>query len=163
LEFLILEFLHSRIFPFGIWNFLFWNFYSPIMTIFSKIIAGEIPCYKVAENDKFLAFLDIYPSAAGHTLVVPKTEVDRLFDLPDDYLDGYLTFCKPIANAIRRAFGADRVNIITIGFEVAHAHIHLVPMDGMGDADILTHKKTMTANELKAVQEKIIAAMGVGG
>lgn len=131
------------------------------MTLFSKIIAGEIPCYKLAEDDKFLAFLDIFPSVAGHTLVVPKIETDRLFDLPDEYLDGYLTFCKPIANAIRKAFGADRVNIITIGFEIPHAHIHLVPMDGMGDADILTNKTAMDKDELKAVQEKILEAMGV--
>jgi histidine triad (HIT) family protein len=131
------------------------------MTLFSKIIAGEIPCYKLAEDDKFLAFLDIFPSVAGHTLVVPKIETDRLFDLPDEYLDGYLTFCKPIANAIRKAFGADRVNIITIGFEIPHAHIHLVPMDGMGDADILTNKTAMDKDELKEVQEKILEAMGV--
>jgi histidine triad (HIT) family protein len=131
-----------------------------IMTIFSRIIAGEIPCYKVAENDKFLAFLDIFPSVKGHTLVVPKIEVDRLFDLPDDYLDGYLTFCKPVANAIVKAFGADRVNIVTIGFEVPHAHIHLVPMNGMGDADILSGKRKMGDEELKAVQEKILSCMG---
>ena len=129
------------------------------MTIFSKIIAGEIPCYKIAENEKYLAFLDIFPSAPGHTLVIPKIETDRLFDLPDEYLDGYLTFCKPIANAIRKAFDADRVNIITIGFEIAHAHIHLVPMDGMGDADILANKVAMDADELKAVQQKILDAM----
>jgi histidine triad (HIT) family protein len=129
------------------------------MTIFSKIINGEIPYYKLAENDKFLAFLDIFPSTPGHTLVVPKIEVDRLFDLPDDYLDGYLTFCKPIAHAIRKAFDADRVNIITIGFEIAHAHIHLVPMDGMGDADILTHKVSMDAEALKSVQQQILEAM----
>lgn len=129
------------------------------MTLFSKIISGEIPCYKIAENDKYLAFLDIYPSTAGHTLVVPKIEVDRLFDLPDDYLDGYLTFCKPIANAIRKAFDADRVNIITIGFEIPHAHIHLLPMDGMGDADILTNKHAMDAEELKEIQKRILAAM----
>jgi histidine triad (HIT) family protein len=129
------------------------------MTIFSKILAGEIPCYKLAESDKFLAFLDIYPSAPGHTLVIPKIEVDRLFDLPDEYLDGYLTFCKPVANAILKAFGADRINIITIGFEIAHAHIHLVPMDGMGDADILTHKVSMDAKDLRAVQERILGEL----
>lgn len=130
------------------------------MTIFSKIIAGEIPSFKIAENDKFYAFLDIFPATEGHTLVVPKTETDRLFDLPDDYLDGYLSFCKPIAQAIRKAFGCDRVNIITIGFEVPHAHIHLVPMNGMGEADILAHKLKPTMDELKAVQERILAAMG---
>jgi histidine triad (HIT) family protein len=129
------------------------------MTLFSKIIAGEIPCYKIAENDKFLAFLDIYPSAEGHTLVVPKIETDRLFDLPDEYLEGLLTFSKPIANAIRKAFDADRVNILTIGFEIPHAHVHLIPMDGMGDADVLANKQSMGAEELKEAQQKILAAM----
>ncbi|MCU0387952.1 MAG: HIT family protein [Chitinophagaceae bacterium] len=129
------------------------------MTIFSRIIAGEIPCYKLAENDKFLAFLDIFPAAFGHTLVVPKIEVDRLFDLPDDYLDGLLTFSKPLANAIRKAFPCDRINIITIGFEVPHAHVHLVPMNGMGDADILTSKLKLSPEKLKEVQERILAAL----
>ncbi len=127
------------------------------MTIFSKIIAGEIPSFKIAENEKFYAFLDIFPATEGHTLVVPKMEVDKLFELPDEYLDGYLTFCKPIARAIVNAVGCNRVNIITIGFEVPHAHIHLVPMNGMGDADILKKKLKPTVEELKAVQEKIIA------
>lgn len=129
------------------------------MTIFSKIIAGEIPSYKIAENDKYYAFLDIFPSAPGHTLVVPKIETDRLFDLPEEWLEGYLSFCKPIANAIRTAFNADRVNIITIGFEVPHAHIHLVPMNGLGDVDILAHKIKTSPEELKAVQEKLLAVM----
>lgn len=128
------------------------------MTLFSKIIAGEIPCYKIAENDKFLAFLDIFPSAHGHTLVVPKIEVDRLFDLPDEYLDGYLGFCKPIAAAIRKAYPCDRVNIITIGFEIPHAHIHLVPMNGMGDVDIMKHKLDAGPEFLKKVQQKVLAA-----
>jgi histidine triad (HIT) family protein len=129
------------------------------MTIFSKIISGEIPSFKIAENDRFYAFLDIHPSTKGHTLVVPKTEVDKLFDLPDEFLDSYLTFCKPIARAIQKAFGYNRVNIITIGFEVPHAHIHLVPMNGMGDADILTHKLKLTMEQLKEVQEKILKEM----
>ncbi len=126
------------------------------MTIFSKIIAGEIPSFKIAENEKFYAFLDIFPATLGHTLVVPKIETDKLFDLPDDYLDGYLTFCKPIAQAIQAAFGCNRVNIITIGFEVPHAHIHLVPMNGMGDADILTKKLKLSMEELKEVQGRIL-------
>lgn len=128
------------------------------MTLFSKIIAGEIPCYKLAEDDRFLAFLDIFPSAYGHTLVVPKIEVDRLFDLPDEYLAGYLSFCKPIAAAIRKAYPCDRVNIITIGFEIPHAHIHLVPMNGMGDTDFLAHKMKAEPEKLKQIQEKILAA-----
>lgn len=126
------------------------------MTIFSKIIAGEIPSYKIAENDLFFAFLDIFPAVEGHVLVVPKTPTDRLFDLSDAELSGILPFAKPIANAIKLAFGCDRVNIITIGFEVPHAHIHLVPMNGMSDADILTKKLKPTPEQLKAIQEKIL-------
>ena len=126
------------------------------MTIFSKIIAGEIPSFKISENDRFYAFLDIHPSTKGHTLVVPKIEVDKLFDLPEEFLDGYLTFCKPIARAIQKAFGFNRVNIITIGFEVPHAHIHLVTMNGMGDTNIVTKKLKLTMDELKQVQEKIL-------
>ena len=126
------------------------------MTIFSKIIEGQIPSFKIGENDKFYAFLDIFPSATGHTLVVPKIETDRLFDLPDDYLDGYLTFCKPIALAIQKAFNANRVNILTIGFEVPHAHIHLIPMNGMDDVHNLLHKQKPGMEELKAVQEQIL-------
>lgn len=129
------------------------------MTIFSKIIAGEIHSFKIAENEKFYAFLDIFPATEGHTLVVPKCETDRLFDLAPDYLDGYLSFCQPIANAIRNVTGCDRVNIVTIGFEVPHAHIHLVPMNGMADADILTKKIKPTMEELKATQEKILEAL----
>ncbi len=127
------------------------------MTIFSKIIAGEIPSYKIAENEKFYAFLDIFPSAVGHTLVVPKIEVDKLFDLPAEYLDGILTFSQPIAKAIQKAFAYDRVNIITIGFEVPHAHIHLLPMNSMSDMNALSKKIKTTAEELKDVQEKILA------
>ena len=127
------------------------------MTIFSKIIAGEIPSYKIAENDKFFAFLDIFPSALGHTLVVPKIEVDKLLDLPTDYLNGILTFSQPIAKAIQKAYDYNRVNIITIGFEVPHAHIHLLPMNGMGDMNALSKKVKITPEELKNVQEKIIA------
>jgi histidine triad (HIT) family protein len=126
------------------------------MSIFSKIIAGDIPSYKIAENDQFYAFLDIFPSAIGHTLVVPKIEVDKLFDLPDEYLDGILTFAKPIAKAIQNVYGYDRVNIITIGFEVPHAHIHLLPMNSMSDMNALSKKLKITPEELQKVQEKIV-------
>ncbi|HEX3024254.1 MAG TPA: HIT family protein [Chitinophagaceae bacterium] len=126
------------------------------MTIFSKIIAGEIPSYKIAENEKFYAFLDIFPSAIGHTLVVPKIEVDKLFDLPAAYLDGILTFAQPIAKAIEKAYGYNRVNIVTIGFEVPHTHIHLLPMNGMGDMNLLSKKIKITPEKLEEVQEKII-------
>jgi histidine triad (HIT) family protein len=128
-------------------------------SIFSKIIAGEIPSYKIAENEKFYAFLDIFPSAKGHVLVIPKIEVDRLFDLPSDYLDGILTFAQPIAKAIQKAFECDRVNIVTVGFEVPHAHIHLLPMNGMSDMNALSKKIKTSPEELKEAQEKILANM----
>jgi histidine triad (HIT) family protein len=126
------------------------------MTLFSKIIAGEIPSYKIAENDQFFAFLDIFPATAGHTLVVPKTEVDRLFDLPADYLAGLLTFAQPLARAIQAAFPCDRVNILTLGFEVPHAHVHLIPMNGMGDADIIASKQKATPEALAEAQAAIL-------
>ncbi len=126
------------------------------MTLFSKIIAGEIPSFKIAESDKYFAFLDIFPSAKAHTLIVPKIEVDKLFDLPADYLDGILTFAQPIANAIQKAYPCNRVNIITIGFEVPHAHIHLLPMDGMSDMNALSKKIKTTPEELKEIQQNIL-------
>ena len=129
------------------------------MTIFSKLIAGDIPAYTIAESDKFFAFLDIFPCTPGHTLVVPKMETDRLFDLPDDFLAEYLGFCKPIANAIKTAFDADRVNMLTLGFEVPHCHIHLIPMNGMDDFTFLDKIK-QTPDELAAAQQKILDAMG---
>ncbi len=129
------------------------------MTLFSKIIAGEIPSYKIAEDEKFYAFLDIFPSAHGHTLIVPKIETDQLFDLPADYLAGILVFAQPIANAIREAFSCNRVNIITIGFEVPHAHIHLLPMNGMADAHALSKKIKTSPQELEEAQKKILAAL----
>ena len=95
------------------------------MTIFSKIIAGEIPSYKIAENEKFFAFLDIFPLREGHVLVVPKIETDKFFDLPDDYLSEMLLFAKPIAHAIEKAFNCNRCGIGVVGLEVPHAHIHL--------------------------------------
>jgi histidine triad (HIT) family protein len=129
------------------------------MSIFTKIIAGEIPSYKIAENERFYAFLDIFPCAEGHVLVVPKQETDKLFDLPAEYLDGILTFAQPIAKAIEKAFGYQRVNIMTVGFEVPHAHIHLLPMNGMEDMQILSRKTKPSAEHLKMVQEKILAVM----
>lgn len=127
------------------------------MTLFSKIIAGEIPSYKIAENENFFAFLDIFPSAKGHTLVVPKIEVDKLFDLPPVYLQGILTFAQPIAHAIQKAYPCNRVNIITIGFEVPHAHIHLLPMNGLGEMNALSRKIKTTPEELKEIQENILS------
>ena len=127
------------------------------MSIFSKIIAGEIPSYKIAEDDKFFAFLDIYPVKKGHTLVIPKIEVDKIFDVPDEYLSGILVFAKPIAKAIEKAFGYNRVNILTIGLEVPHAHIHLMPTNHSGDVAMSNHKLKLSKEEFVEIQQKIIA------
>ncbi|TAD84093.1 MAG: HIT family protein [Bacteroidetes bacterium] len=126
------------------------------MTLFSKIIAGDIPSFKIAESALFLAFLDINPAADGHTLVVPKVEIDAIFDLPVSYLAEILPFCQPIAAAIKQAVGCNRVNLLTIGFEVPHAHIHLIPMNGMQDAQVLAKKNKPSPAELAAMQQKIL-------
>jgi histidine triad (HIT) family protein len=127
------------------------------MTIFSKIIAGEIRSYKIAENDYFFAFLDIFPLREGHTLVVPKIEIDKFFDLPDDYLAKMLLFAKPIAHAIEKAFDCKRCGLSVIGLEVAHAHLHLVPIDSIQDLDFERGKLKPTPGQLKAAQGKLIA------
>lgn len=127
------------------------------MTIFSKIIAGEIPSYKISEDDKFYAFLDIFPLREGHVLVVPKVETDKLFDLPDDYLNEMLLFAKPIAQAIERAFNCNRCGISVIGLEVPHAHLHLIPINSANDLNFTQHKPKASAESLQKVQEKIIA------
>ncbi len=127
------------------------------MTIFSKIINGEIPSYKIAESEKFIAFLDIQPLVSGHVLVVPKTEVDKLFDVPDDYLADMLVFAKPIAHAIEKTFDCNRCGISVIGLEVPHAHMHLVPINSANDLNFNRPKLTPAPDEMKAVQEKIKA------
>src|SRR5690349_19486315 len=99
------------------------------MSIFSRIITGEIPSYKIAANEKFYAFLDIFPMLPGHTLVVPKKEVDKMFDLDEDYLQSLLVFAKPIAKAIEASFECNRCGMAVIGLEVPHAHLHLVPLN----------------------------------
>ncbi|MBL7729722.1 MAG: HIT family protein [Chitinophagaceae bacterium] len=129
------------------------------MTIFSRIIAGEIPSYKIAENEKFYAFLDIFPIREGHVLVVPKKEVDNLFDLPAEYLNEMLLFAQPIAKAIEKAFDCNRCGISVIGLEVPHAHIHLVPINSANDLNFTRSKPQASAESLKAVQEKILAAL----
>ncbi len=126
------------------------------MTIFSKIIAGEIPSYKIAENDKFYAFLDIFPLAEGHTLVVPKLEVDKFFDVPDDYLSEMLVFAKSIAKAIEKAIPCNRVGISVIGLEVPHAHMHLIPINGINDMNFANAKLKLSPEEFKIVQERIV-------
>ena len=129
------------------------------MTIFSKIIAGEIPSYKIAENEKFFAFLDIFPLREGHVLVIPKTEVDNLFDLPKEYLQEMLVFAQPIAKAIEKAFDCNRCGISVIGLEVPHAHIHLIPINSANDLNFVQAKPQASAESLKKVQEKIIAQL----
>lgn len=126
------------------------------MTIFSKIIAGQIPSYKIAEDDNFLAFLDIFPLVEGHVLVVPKVETDKFFDLGDDYLSELLLFAKPIAHAIEKAFDCNRCGISVIGLEVPHAHMHLLPINSADDLNFMRGKLKLNGAELKAVQEKII-------
>ncbi len=129
------------------------------MTIFSKIISGEIPSYKIAEDDKFFAFLDIFPFQYGHTLVIPKVEVDKIFDVPEEYLSDILVFAKPIAKAIEKAFPCNRVNIITVGLEVPHAHIHLIPTTTTSDMNPTKGKMKLSAEQLQEVQRKVLEAM----
>ncbi|HEU0112661.1 MAG TPA: HIT family protein [Flavisolibacter sp.] len=126
------------------------------MTIFSKIIAGEIPSYKIAENDKFFAFLDIFPLREGHVLVIPKTEVDNLFDLPKDYLTEMLVFAQPIAKAIEKSFRCNRCGISVIGLEVPHAHMHLIPINSSNDLNFMQPKSKASDEELQKVQQKIL-------
>ena len=137
-----------------------YNFKSKIfggMTIFSKIIAGEIPSYKIAENEKFFAFLDIFPLCEGHVLVVPKTEVDKFFDLPDEFLSEMLLFARPIAKAIERSFNCNRCGMEVVGLEVPHAHMHLIPINSANDLNFTKDKLKMTPEQMKKVQETIIS------
>lgn len=129
------------------------------MTIFSKIIKGEIPSYKIAESDKFFAFLDIFPLQKGHVLVVPKLETDKVFDLPKDYLAELLVFAQPIAKAIEASFPCNRVSMLTVGLEVPHAHLHLIPINEANDINFQNPKLQLTPEEFKAIQEKIMLAL----
>ena len=129
------------------------------MTIFSKIIAGEIPSYKIAENEKFFAFLDIFPLVKGHVLVVPKIEVDKFFDIPDDLIGELLLFAKPIARAIENSFPCNRCGISVVGLEVPHAHLHLIPINSADDMNFHNAKLKLSPEELKEVQEKLLAEL----
>lgn len=129
------------------------------MTIFSKIIAGDIPCYKVAEDDKFFAFLDINPLVKGHTLVIPKQEVDYIFDLADEDLAAMHVFAKKVALAIGKAFPCKKVGMAVLGLEVPHAHIHLIPMQSEKDMLFSNPKLKLSDEEFKAVAEAIRAAL----
>ena len=128
------------------------------MDIFSKIAAGEIPSYKCAENDEFYAFLDINPLVVGHTLVIPRREVDYIFDMEDDEIARYQVFAKKVAKAVKEAFPCIKVAQIVLGLEVPHAHIHLIPMQSEKDANFTNEKLKLTEDEFKAAAEKIYKA-----
>jgi len=126
------------------------------MTIFSKIISGEIPSYKIAENDKFFAFLDIFPLREGHVLVVPKSETDNFFDLSAEYLQELLLFAQPIAKAIEKSFDCNRCGISVIGLEVPHAHMHLIPISSANDLNFTQPKLKLPEARLKEIQKTIL-------
>ena len=126
-------------------------------SIFSRIVAGEIPCYKIAEDEQYFAFLDISPLQKGHTLVIPKREVDYIFDLSDDELAGLQVFAKKVAIAIRKAIPCVKVGQCVLGLEVPHAHIHLVPMQSEADVDFRKEHLKLEPEEMKAIAERILA------
>lgn len=125
------------------------------MSIFSKIAAGEIPSYKCAESDKFYAFLDINPLVKGHTLVIPRREVDYIFDLSDEEIAEFQVFAKKVAVALKAAFPCKKVAQVVLGLEVPHAHIHLIPMQSEADVDFRKEKLQLTEEEFKAIADKI--------
>jgi len=125
-------------------------------SIFSRIVAGEIPAHKIAETDEFLAFLDVMPTTTGHTLVIPKQEVDYLFDLDDALYAGLLLFAKRVASAVEKAIPCQRIGVAVVGLEVPHAHVHLIPLNSMADMDFSQKLEPRpTADELAATAEKI--------
>lgn len=130
-------------------------------SIFTRIIDGEIPAHKLREDDRFLAFLDVRPIRPGHALVIPKVEVDELFDLDDDLLGDLFVFAKPVAAAIKQVSGAARVGVAVVGVEVPHAHVHLVPLDAVHDIDF-RRARPAEEDDLAAVAERVRAAMGPG-
>lgn len=126
-------------------------------SIFSKIIAGEIPSYKIAENEHFIAFLDVFPLVKGHVLVVPKVEVDKIFDADNAVLAAWLVFAKPIAKAIEQSFDCNRCGISVIGLEVPHAHMHLLPINTADDLNFTRPKIKLTEQEMLDVQQLIVS------
>ena len=126
------------------------------MTIFSKIISGEIPSYKIKEDENFIAFLDVFPLVKGHVLVVPKIEVDKLFDLSDNLLAEMLVFAKPVAHAIEKTFDCKRCGISVIGLEVPHAHLHLVPINTADDLNFTRPKISFTKEEMIDIQQQLL-------
>lgn len=126
------------------------------MSVFTKIISGELPCYKIAESENFIAFLDIDPLIKGHVLVVPKTEVDKIFDLSEKYLSEMLVFAKPIARSIEKSFNCKRCGISVIGIEVPHAHMHLLPINSANDLNFTRPKLQLPKEEMEEIQQKIL-------
>lgn len=126
-------------------------------SIFSRIVNGEIPCYKIAEDDRFLAFLDINPLASGHTLVIPKKEVDYIFDLEDNLLGDMTVFAKKVARAIDKSVECKRIGVAVLGLEVPHAHIHLIPINNLGDINFANPKLKFTEEEYSATAELIVS------
>ena len=131
------------------------NSTQKMATIFSRIIKGEIPCYKIAENDEFFAFLDVNPIQKGHTLVVPKEEISYIFDIDDDKLGRYMAFSKRVASAIKAAIPCVKVGIAVVGLEVPHSHIHLVPLNNVNDMSF-EHKMTLEKAEMQEIADKIV-------
>jgi histidine triad (HIT) family protein len=124
-------------------------------SIFSKIIAGDIPCYKIAENDDFIAFLDVFPLKKGHTLVVPKKEVDYIFDLDQETYSGLMNFSKQVAVAIKQAVPCNRISVGVFGLEVPHAHVHLIPMNTMNDVNFANEKLKLSKEEFEQIAFEI--------
>lgn len=124
-------------------------------SIFTKIVNGELPCHKVAENDQFLAFLDITPVREGHVLVIPKLEVDYIFDLEDDHLGQMMVFAKSVAKKLKSAIPCNRIGVTVIGLEVPHAHVHLIPINSLHDMDFTKEKTPFSQEQLAEIAEKI--------
>jgi histidine triad (HIT) family protein len=127
-------------------------------SIFTKIVQGEIPCYKIAENKNFLAFLDVFPLAKGHVLVIPKKETDYIFDIEDEEYRNFWSFTKEVSKAIKKTMHCERVGIAVIGLEVPHAHIHLIPLQSVEDINFTRPKLKVEATEMTAIADKISAA-----
>lgn len=128
-------------------------------SVFSKIVAGEIPCYKIAETDNCLAFLDVFPLVKGHTLVIPKKEIDYIFDIDDALFTELQLFSKKVSAGIRKAIPCERIGVAVIGLEVPHAHIHLVPLNKVNDMDFSQPKLKLTPDEMKKIQQDIISCL----
>jgi len=126
-------------------------------SIFSKIVAGEIPCYKILEDDQFLAFLDVFPLVQGHTLVIPKIEIDYIFDMDDPILMDMMVFTKKVANAIKKVIPCTKVGVSVVGLEVPHAHIHLIPMNHVAEMNFSKPKLTISSSDMEEIAAKIKA------